>query len=203
MRAPALSIDGIRKWRWQFATQRLRDAYDASRSALDDTLRRLEREDAQWKATKPDMSDPDEKDAHEAWLDHIIDRFDEAQSALETIKQGFAVILYHSWEKHAIDWVDWKGKYHHGHVTGRLKAKSYLIDPGVHKLRKVANTIKHDSNELWLEDQTMFKAIVGQIIADGGRPEFARFIQISDDQLNGFFDALMASGAPGPATPSL
>ncbi len=203
MRFTELTVIGVAKWRWRFATQRLRDAYDAARSSLDESICGLLKEEEKRKLETPNPSDPDELDAHENWLDNIVDRHDEAQHALATIKQGFALILYHSWEKHAVKWANWNKKYHHGKVTGILKYTGYVIAPDVHKLNKVANCIKHGSAELWNTDPTMFNDHVHMAVQQGLKPDYAHNILLNDAHMNDFFDALIASGPPGPATPSI
>ena len=203
MRLPTVTTNGLLRWRWQFATGRLRDAYEASRSSLDNDLRSVNRQDGEWKTASPNPNNFDEMDAHERWLDHIVERNDETRNALDMVKQGFAVILYHSWERHAVDWSGWNGKYHHGHVTKRLTDAGYTITPGVHKLGKVANCIKHNSAELWKQDETMFKDSVREELQLGLRPDYARNLVISDQQMSDLFDALLQSGPPGKPTPSL
>lgn len=203
MRRATEGRDGIAKWRWQFATQRLRDAYEASRSALDAILLEIDRDHAKWKGAKPDTDSPHGVDAHEAWLDYIVDRHDETRLALETIKRGFAIILYHSWEQHAVKWTDWQGKYHHGHVTGRLRRMGYYVAAEIHQLNKIANCVKHNSAELWKANPDLFDDTVKYSIKNGLRADFGDNLLLSDGLLNEMFDALLASGPPGKATPVL
>lgn len=97
--------DGVRKWRWQFAIRQLRAAYDAARSSIDTDFHRIEKEFEEFSAAdKPDPENFDEVASHGAWEDHLIDRWAEANEALAAIKQGFALILYHSWERHSAEW---------------------------------------------------------------------------------------------------
>lgn len=195
--------DGVRKWRWQFAVRQLRKAYDAARLSIDDELRGIDEEVKQFReAPNPDHGDYDAVDSYRAWADHLADRWQEAQSTLAVIKQGFAVILYHSWERHSADWVEWRGNYRHHQVAPRLNNAGYLVTDGVHKLNKVANCIKHDSGELWNQKdcRTMFEPIVAQMAKEDIEPDYARYLILSDADMDGFFEALSESGPPGPAT---
>jgi len=206
MRFIKTSRDGLRKWRWQFAVRQLRTAYEAARSAIDDDLRRIDKEHEKFRrAAKPDPEDYDKVESHRAWEDHLIDRYDEAKAALAAIKQGFAVILYHSWERYSTEWAEWKGKYRHHHVAPRLVKAGYLVADGVHKLNKVANCIKHSSDELWKQKdcRMMFEPIVAQMKAEDIEPDYARYLILTDADMDEFFDALTESGPPGPATPGL
>jgi hypothetical protein len=201
---PVITREGVWKWRWQFATQRLRDAYDASRASLDKTLRDLDKEHKKWRKEQPDPTDQDEMDAHDHWGDNIGDRHDATTKALDTLKQGFAVVLYHSWEKNAVGWAGWGDKrYHHGSITGELKKLGFVIEPGVHKLQKVANCIKHNSPELWKQDEAMFDPVVGELIGMGLKPDYSRNLRLTDAHMDEFFDALLTSGPAGEATPTL
>ncbi len=196
--------DGVRKWRWQFAVRQLRTAYEAARSSVDRDVRRIDKEHDKFRtAPQPDPEDYDEVASYEAWEGNLIDRWDEATRALAAIKQGFAVILYHSWERHSAEWAEWEGKYRHHHVAPRLVQAGYLLADGVHKLNKVANCIKHGSDELWKQKdcRVMFEPIVAQMIAEEIQPDYGLYLILTDDDMDGFFNALGESGPPGRATP--
>lgn len=198
--------DGVRKWRWQFAIRQLRLAYDAARSSINTDLHRVEKEFEEFRnAAKPDPENFDDVASHGAWEDHLIDRWADANEALAAIKQGFVLILYHSWERHSAEWAEWTGNYRHHHVSPRLVNAGYVVTQGVHTLNKVANCIKHDSDELWKQKdgQAMFEPIVAQIVAEGLKPDYARHLIITDADMDGFFNALSESGPPGKATPGL
>ena len=195
--------DGVRKWRWQFSVRRLREAYCAARSSIDQELAQIDEEFTEMqKSPQPDPDDYDEVDSRRAWEDTLIDRHHDAQSALAAIKQGFVVILYHSWEKHSAEWAAWKNKYRHHHVTARLQKAGYSINEGVHKLNKVANCIKHNSSELWKQKayRSMFEPSAAQILELEGKPDYASHLILTDEDMDAFFVDLESSGPPGPAT---
>lgn len=199
-----VTIDGLHKWRWQSATQRLRDAYEGARSSLDEAFESIEQENEKFKASpKPNATDFDEVESYQAWADNIYERWHETESTLNVIKQGFIVILYHSWELHSTDWTEWEGNYKHHTVFNRLKQMGYIVHPGVHKLNKVGNCIKHDSADLWNQDKNMFEPVVQNHIDNGITPYFSRNLILTDADMDFFSDALLSSGPPGPATPSL
>ena len=201
MRFKKMTKDGLRKWRWQFAVRQLRTAHEAARSSIDDDLRRINKEHDKFRgAPKPDPDDYDEVASHGAWEDNLIDRWDDANRALAAIKQGFAVILYHSWERHS---AEWEGNYRHHHVVPRLVKAGYVVTDGVHKLNKVANCIKHGGDELWKQKdcRVMFEPIVAQMVAEDIQPDYGRYLILTDADMDGFFNALSESGPPGPATP--
>lgn len=196
--------DGLRKWRWQFTVRRLRAAYDAARSSLDEELRAIAKSHDKWSAETPDPDDYEAMESHHAWESNLIDRHEEANDALALVKQGFALILYHSWERHTADWIGWDGKkYHAALANKKLKEIGYTIDAGTHKLQKLAACIKHNNGELWKQDKTMFEDIIEKYVEDGIKPDYARNLKISDDHMSAFFDALTESGPPGKATPGL
>ena len=206
MRFKKMTKDGLRKWRWQFAVRQLRTAHEAARSSIDDDLRRINKEHDKFRgAPKPDPDDYDEVASHGAWEDNLIDRWDDANRALAAIKQGFAVILYHSWERHSAEWAEWEGNYRHHHVAPRLVKAGYVVTDGVHKLNKVANCIKHGGDELWKQKdcRVMFEPIVAQMVAEDIQPDYGRYLILTDADMDGFFNALSESGPPGPATPGL
>lgn len=196
--------EGLKKWRWQFAVRRLRAAYDAARSSLDDELLAIKKSHDKWYAEAPDPHDYDATESHHAWETNLIDRHEEANDALALVKQGFAVVLYHSWERHTAAWIGWGGKkYYAAAANKKLNEIGYTIDPGVHKLQKLVSCIKHDNGELWKQDKTMFEDVVAEHVKDGINPDYARNLKISDYHMSAFFDALMESGPPGKATPGL
>lgn len=203
MRLTQPTRDGIRKWRWQFAIRRLRAAYDAARSSIDNDLRDVQSDHDEFQAApKPDPDDYDEVAAHGAWESHIIDRWEDAQGALAALKQAFAVILYHTWERHSAEWAEWTGNYRHHRVAPRLTDAGYTVAKGVHKLNKVANCIKHDSAELWKQKEyrAMFDPLVAAMVAEDIKPDFGRYLILTDADMDEFFVALLESGPPGPPT---
>lgn len=186
---------GIAKWRWKFTVERLKDAYDAACQSLDNDLARLQKRHETWQRSGPPKSDDrDEVDRHEHEGEWISERYMEAEHALELVRQGFVVVLFHSWERHALGWVDWKGGYKHHHVTAKLKKAGFVIHPGLHKLNNAANCIKHDGNELWKQDPDMFDTTVARMVEEGLEPSYGRFLKLSEIHMQGFFAALLASG---------
>lgn len=119
------------------------------------------------------------------------------------LRNAFSLILYHSWERHSVRWIDWKGHYHIGNMTPRLRAIDYRIDPGIHILASVANTIKHNSPELWKKNKTMFRDHFEEEVNEDGHADYMDGLRISDANMLNFFASVERSGPPGRATPSL
>lgn len=117
---------GIAKWRWNFTVERLKDAYEAACQSLNDDLARLQKKHEKWQRSgPPNKDDWDEVDSYEHEGEWIGERYMETERALELVREGFAIVLYHSWERHALGWADWTGGYKHHHVTAKLKKDGF------------------------------------------------------------------------------
>ncbi|MEG8028975.1 hypothetical protein [Sphingomonas aerolata] len=192
---------GAARWRWNFVVSRLKDAYEAACYSLDKELRKLEKDHKNWQRSgPPDPSDPDEVESHANEGEWIGESFVETEHALQLVRQGFAVVLFHSWERHALDWArKWTGwkddsDYNHHYVTNRLKRDGFIIDAGLHKLNKVANCIKHDDAELWKEDQSMFDPLMAYLIDNDIKPDYGRHLRLSEIVMQNLLKSLSESG---------
>lgn len=197
-----VSRDGIRKWRWLYSIQKTRAAYDAARAGALENMKDILSFVAEHAKSEPDRSDEDWDD-WQTYSEHLSDQIYEIESVFLNLRNAFSLILYHSWERHAVRWIDWKGRYHIGNMTPRLRAMNYKIDPGIHILASVANTIKHNSAELWKKNSSMFREKFEDEINDDGEADYMDGLRLSDDDMLKFFVSLEKSGPPGPATPSL
>lgn len=192
---------GVSRWRWNFVVSRLEDAYGAACHSLDKELRKLQKDHKNWQHSgPPNASDLDEVESYNHEGEWIGESFVETEQALQLVRQGFAVVLFHSWERHALDWArkwtGWKNDsgYNHHFVTNRLQRDGFTIDAKLHKLNNVVNCIKHDGAELWKEDQSLFEPLVKYLLDNDMRPDFGRHLRLSEVAMHDLFKAVSASG---------
>jgi hypothetical protein len=186
---------GKNRWRWRMAVRGMRQAYQGARGPLDRTIRAVARDHAAWlEAEVPTDIEGEDFASYDTAGEYFVEQDQEARYSLRLLNQGFVIILYHTWERHAIEWAKWERKYHHASVTGILKRLGFSIDADIHKLQRAANCLKHDSAELWKSDPEMFDSIVAASIAMNVRVTYSYHLRISDEQMDRFFEALEASG---------
>lgn len=186
---------GKTRWRWKMAVRGIRQAYQAARGPIDRSIRDIARDHAEWeKAEVPADVHGEDFASYDSAGEYFIEQDQEAQYTLRLLKHGFVIVLYHTWERNAIEWAKWDGRYHHATVTGKLKNLGFKILPEIHKLQRAANCLKHDSAELWKSNPEMFDSIVAASLALNVRVTYSYHVRISDDQMDTFFEALEASG---------
>lgn len=196
MAIKAVDRMGIRRWRYEYALKELRRAYEASRESVDDDRKSISKSMDNHLATKPEIEDEDDQYNFEMYQDHLIDLHHETDTALRLIKEGFVVIIYHFWERQALEWYTFnKNKYDYGVAYKKLPGEGYLIDKdGLEKLRKTANVIKHDSSELYGKYKSMFTMDLDEDYKMGAKSGYYPWLSISDEDMDGFFEALLKCG---------
>ncbi len=187
---------GIRRWRYDYALKELRRAYEASREAVDADRTSLNKRMDEHIATKPEIEDDDDQYNFEMFQDRLIDLHTDTEGALRLIKEGFVMIIYHFWEKQAITWYTFnKNKYNSGIAYNKLPGEGYLIDKkGLEKLRKAANVIKHDSEELYGSHKHMFTMNLDEDYKEGAKSGYYSWLEITDDVMDEFFETLRKCG---------
>ena len=196
MAIKAVDRMGIRRWRYEYALKELRRAYEASRESVDNDRKSINKSMDDHLATKPEIEDEDEQYNFEMYQDRLIDLYHETDTALRLIKEGFVVIIYHFWERQALDWYTFnKNKYDYGVAYKKLPVEGYLIDKdGLEKLRKTANVIKHDSSELYGKHKSMFTMDLDEDYKKGAKSGYYPWLLISDEHMSDFFETLLMCG---------
>lgn len=132
-----------------------------------------------------------------------------AEEALQAHRKAFALMIFHTWEKHVCDYMDWP-EYRGEKAFGDLKADGWAIDPkGLKLLQKVANCIKHDSAELFDFDDSLFgdqiilfgtdgvfskKSKGKRVNREGFWTNWEDALCLSHEHILGFFDIVERSG---------
>jgi hypothetical protein len=186
----------IQRWRYDYALRELKKAYKASRESVDNDRKSICRSMDRHQDTKPEIEDQDEQYIFEMYQDHLIDLHHETDTALRLIKEGFVVIIYHFWERQALEWYTFnKNKYDYGVAYKKLPGEGYLIDKdGLEKLRKTANVIKHDSSELYGKYKSMFTMDLDEDYKAGAKSGYYPWLSISDEDMKYFFEMLKNCG---------
>lgn len=87
-----------------------------------------------------------DEDGHVLWdqqtlLDY---RVDDAWASVVEIRNAFAILIYHHWERSALRWTG-STKGDHKQLVNRTKAKGYSVHSQLESVRLLVNTLKHDS----------------------------------------------------------
>lgn len=187
---------GIKRWRYDYALKELRRAYDASREAVDNERKSIRASMDDHVATKPEIETDDDQYDFELYQDQLGDSYQETEGALRLIREGFTVILHHFWEKQALGWYTFRtGKYEYGAAYKNLPGEGYLIQKKeLEKLRKTANVIKHDSRDLYGSHRAMFRMNLDDDYKSGAKTGYYPWLDISDADIDGFFETLRKCG---------
>ena len=132
------------------------------------------------------------------YAEHLIDLNHQAEESLRLLREAFALILHHYWEKEVVKWQHSK-RYVYDKAYPWLTRNGFPIDePGLERLRETANTIKHNVGRLHAIDPTMFDA--GDLARDGADPDWHGALRLEDRHMDDFFAILRASGPTAAST---
>jgi len=130
--------------------------------------------------------------------EHIIDLNFQAEESLRLLRNAFAIILHHYWEKEVVKWMDVK-RYEYDKAYAWLKRNHFPInEDGLERLRETANTIKHNSARLYALDPNMFDS--GDIERGGTSPDYHDALRIEDEHIDEFLETLRASAPTKQST---
>lgn len=142
---------------------------------------------ASWVASYPDG---------EIWSyeDEFAERREDAEDALSTLRQTFAMAVYHRWERMAKRWTP-QSRPTHEQMVAAAKAQGLPLDePGLDVLRALTNTIKHDSavygGRLFSQKPDCF---VSGFAPGAGQGVWVEHLAISDDHFEEFLVSARAS----------
>lgn len=172
-------------WLYDYGIEKIERAYNAARSALDDEIKSVQVDfDKHIAAHGPDTD----------YADHLIDMHTQADDSLKLVREAFALALHHYWEKKSNEWTG-VSRYQYKQAHKELAKRGYLVEKvGLGKLRKTANTIKHDSDELYKQYKGMFDKSVARDIKNGDKPDYHDNLILTDADMQDFLRALKASG---------
>lgn len=104
-----------------------------------DFQQKVEAGEAAWEQTTDDGY-------HYSYGDDLVDRRDEANDALSTLRTAFTFLIYHQWERSAQRWTRQSGSPNHAELVNASKAAGIPLDePGLETMRLLVNTLKHNS----------------------------------------------------------
>lgn len=185
-----------KRWSYDLGVSDLRKAYDAAREPFQNDLERLDRSFKDHRDRLSDCESGEDRDNHHWYEEHLLDQHWSLQSTLRLVREGFAVILYHYWERRAQGWHHFSNdKYQYGTAYKQLPPKGYLVDKGgLEKLRNTVNVIKHDSNQLYGKHKDMFSANLDEVYNNGNKKGYYSDLNVKDSDLDYFFDVIKRSG---------
>lgn len=190
----------ISGWLFDSGLMEIERAYRASRVAFDDEMKDAAERYAKLEAEgKVDDYNEDEATGQRYYFaEHLIDLNHQAEESLRLLREAFAIILHHYWEKEVVKWQQSK-RYDYNKAYSWLTRNAFPIDkPGLERLRETANTIKHNVKRLYDLDPTMFDA--GEIARAGGDPDYHDALRLEDNHIEAFFATLRASGPTAAST---
>jgi hypothetical protein len=164
-----------------------------------DFQRRVEAGNAQWE-------DYDEETgAGRHYGEEFGERRHEAEEALLLIRNAFAIVIYHLWERGAQRWVPQvRKKPNHNHLITALTEASIVIDKtGLEELRLLVNCLKHnseDARKLYELRRDLFSTdfVPGEIHPATGKPlvniDWAEKVVLTDDNVEEFLRVVQDSG---------
>jgi hypothetical protein len=139
----------------------------------------------------------EEDEENEAYLDlgeHIGEMVNEAEDGLRLVREAFALSLYHYWEKKACELLNIKD-YRQGAVFAAAKQdpRFEIDEPGIDRLRLIANCIKHDKGKpLYEAEPSMFAA--SWIFDPEGPHGWHDPLRLRDEDVEKGFSAVRSSG---------
>lgn len=178
---------GRQRWSYNYRLEQIVSAYRASRLSFEGNIKAINNDFERNRESALDNPYADE------YEDHLIDQHAEAGEALRLVREAFALVLHHYWERSVLLWLN-KSRYLSDKDSETLKDSGYVVDPELDRLRLVANTIKHNSEKLYISHPSMFDASIERWLEDDIEPTYHNFLQLSDADMDAFIGALVKSG---------
>lgn len=178
---------GRQRWSYNYRLEQIVSAYRASRSSFESDIKTISKD---FEQNRESASENPYADQYE---DHLIDLHTEAGEALRLVREAFALVLHHYWERSVMGWLK-KSHYDFKKDAETLKSAGYIVGSDLDRLRLVANTIKHNSEKLYEKYPDMFDKSIERWLEDKIEPTYHNFLQLSDEDMNAFVKALETSG---------
>jgi hypothetical protein len=193
-------ITNISGWLFESGLREIHRAYEASRTAFDQEMKDAgDRYEKLKEEGKEDDYSEDEATGQRYYhADHLIDLNYQAEEYLRLLRNAFAIILHHYWEKEVSKWRGGK-RYDFKKDYKWLARNTFPInEAGLERLRETANTIKHNVKRLYDIDPNMFDA--GEIARAGTDPDWHDALRLEDEHIEEFFAILRKSGPTAAST---
>jgi hypothetical protein len=115
----------------------------------------------------------------------------DTRDAITVARNAFAVMLHHHWEKHCDRWMMNKGNYNGAKAYAWLASHAIHVDKvGLELMRKLSNTIKHNSDALISDHPELFDLSIIE-----SRPRyFEAALRIADSDIHRMIESLRTSG---------
>jgi len=115
----------------------------------------------------------------------------DTRDAITVARNAFAVMLHHHWEKHCDQWMMNKGNYNGAKAYAWLASHGIHVDKfGLELIRKLSNTIKHNSESLISDHPEFFDLSIIE-----PRPRFFEAaLRIADSDIHRMIESLRTSG---------
>jgi len=175
---------------FQDAVNSVLHSFNAANQALTAELVIAETAAAAFKPN-PD-AEPDDSGFDEA--EFLAYRIEAAESALQTFRKAFALILYHTWERAARRWVQVKSESHDD-LTAAVTKAGVPLHPTLKDLRILVNTLKHNKAK-WGKELAACQsgAFFDPGFSVNGTRDWYEAIKISPAMMVKLFDAVSGSG---------
>lgn len=175
------------RYRYNYDVDRMIKAYEASRASFDDEIERVN----SFIVAHKEHGDDDE--AARDYADMLGDEHLDATLTLRLVREAYVLTFYHLWEKYALRWMD-KKRYDSLLDPQSLQDRGIIVDPEIDRMRLTANLIKHRSGALFQKYPDMLEPIARKYIAGGLEPDLYDYLQLTDQDMNLFIDAMKRSG---------
>jgi hypothetical protein len=181
------SLEGLRH-SYEYKLRQIVRAYEASCASFNEDIDNIGR----WPASKPLLMTNDD---YQDTFDYLAHLHYEADTSIALIREAFTLALFHYWEKCGQSWLRTPGYRFKKSNTRLTDSGDYVADyETLDLMRMVANTVKHQSAELWKNYPEMFSPLVAHYLEDGFIPPYADLIRLTDEHMKRFITALWNSG---------
>lgn len=187
-------------WLFESGLREIGRAYKASRTEFDADMKDATERYAKLEAEggEDSYSEDPQTGQRYYYAEHLIDLNFQAEESLRLLREAFALVLYHYWEKEVIRWQGAK-RYDYEKAYKWLKRNAFSIDEaGLERMRETANTIKHNVGRLHAIDASMFDA--GDLARSAGDPDWHGALRLEDKHIDDFFATLRASAPTAAST---
>lgn len=132
--------------------------------------------------------------------EYVGDQIYEAEQSLGLVREAFAIILYHFWEKEIRAHLRIKSLSPKTVADAAAKDGRFSLDfMGLERLRAIVNCIKHGGGrDLYDLDNAMFDP--DWIPKEGNGPEWHYALRLKDSDLEAALAAVRSSGPRSPTT---
>jgi len=193
-----VALPGIRAFAFHTDLDRIRDAFRASMSAIDERRRQAVEAHQLYMDSGEDDSEYDQDGVLVSSTRHALQWAElDASLAPIVVRQAFVTSAFHYWERSARAWTGFHGNGFPS-LRERVEALGYAVSEELDLLNTLNNLLKHDNPEKGRKvfDKRSSLFLGGREPAGGS---WQSALRITDDDVEHFFDIVRASG-PAAAT---